>query len=445
MSGVTGFSHLEYVFAAAEVLKNSPDHRATSDDIKEAIRKVAKERLHQWLIKVGWRLDEQHLPNKIIDDCLQALKKWKLVKQEGMYIKATDEILLMGELLEKKQDIDARRILLNSILRSNKELPFHPSNILINIRNSGPEHKIKMVFSGITEKVEQNGRRKRKSITLEEMSMEIPFITESGVALDDGFFVKEKLQTNFRAFDVMRDWGVFFELLDYRSLEPGTMNNLLSKYASPNYFDELAKKYGCKSVHIERPKQMVYLTVRIASLSELMDVHRDELNKPNLNDFAQRCIKEILSELNLTTHEEISAEKIIESGLRRGISFVSDGPNVYGFIEKESLNLINPYRTYALMHPKVTLEDFKTCVEKIHDKLSNGRPSVPVWVGDLAELVCAELRIPESLFEELLLKLKLAGKVFFHKAPMFIAGVKRRRRLPIVDETGRSYHMVSLR
>jgi hypothetical protein len=443
MSSVTGFSHLEYVFAAAEVLRNSPDHRATSDDIKEAIKKVAKERLHQWLIKVGWRFGEQHLPKKIIDDCLQALKKWKLVKQEGMYIKATDEILFIGELLEKKQDIDARRMLLNSIWCSSKELPFHPSNILMKIRDSGPEHKIKMVFSGIPEKVEENGRR--KCITLEEMSMEIPFITESGVALDDGSFVKEKLRTNFRAFDVMRDWGVFFELLDYRSLEPGTMNNLLSKYASPNYLDELAKKHGCKSVRIERPKQMVYLTVRIASLSELMDVHRDELNKPNLNDFAQSCIKEILSELNFTTHEEISVEKIIESGLSKGIFFVSDGPDVYGFIGKDSFNLINPHRTYALMRPKVTLEDFKACVNKIHDKLSNGRPMVPVWIGDLAELVCAELRIPESLFKELLLKLKLMGAVFFHKAPMFIAGVKRRRRLPIVDETGRSYQMVSLR
>lgn len=441
MSSVTGFSHLEYVFAAAEALRNSPNHCATPDDIKMAIKKVAEERIHQWLIKVGWKLESRR-PDKIIDDCLQALKKWKLVKQEGECIKATNEILLMGELLERKQDVDARRILLNSILCSNKELPFHPSNILLKIRDSGPEHKIKMVFAGQMENVE---KRQRKSKTLDEMSMEIPFITESGTALDDGSFVKEKLQTNFRAFDIMCDWGTFFELLDYRSLEPGAMNNLLYEYASHNYLIDLAKKYGYKSVYIERPKRMVYLTVRIASLSELIVAHRSEIDKLNLNDFARRCIKEILSALDFASHEEVSAEKIIEKGLERGIYFISDGPSIYGFVGKNDFHLIDPQKTYALMYPKVTLDDFEACVKKNHDKLSNGRPMVPVWVGDLAELVCAELRIPESLFRELLLKLKLKEVVVFHKAPMFIAGVKRRRRLPIVNETGRSYQMVSLR
>lgn len=444
MSSVTGFSHLEYIFAAAEALKNSPDHCATPEDIKKAIKQVAKERIHQWLIKVGWK--ESRQPDKIIDYCLQALKKWKLVKQEDTCIKAMNEILLIAELLEKKQDAAARRILLNSILRSNKELPFHPSNLLIKIRDSGPDHKIKMVFTGKLEKAAE--KEQRKSKTLEEMSMEIPFVTESGVALDDGSFVKEKLQTNFRAFDVMRDWGKFFELLDSRSLEPGAMKSLLHKYAPSNYLVDLAKKYGYKSVHIERPKQMVYLTVRIASLSELMVAHSNhsnEIGKLNLKDFAQRCIKEILSALDFTPYEEITAEKIVDRGVERGIHFISDGPNIYGFVERNDLHSIDPQRTYALIHPKVTLDTFETCIKKNHDKLSNGRPMVPVWVGDLAELVCAELRIPESLFKELLLKLKLREVVVFHKAPMFIAGVKRRRRLPIVDETGRSYQMISLR
>jgi len=411
LGGVTGFSHLEYIFAAAKVLKEKPDGRCERDEIIEAIKESAERRIQEWFAKVGWR--EQRRPGKIIEECLRAMKKWNLIDLDENIVKAKEEILLIGSLLEKSQVNYAKKRLLNAILTSRKEKPFHPSNLLMKIRNSGPMHKIRLVFRG-----------------KKEMSKEIPFVTESGMVPDDGCFVKEILRTNFRAIDVIRDWGVFFELLDYTSLES-------------KYLNEISKKYGYQREKIERPRHLLFLTVRIASLSELKQAILENPENLGINDFSQRCIREILQTLNFR-NGNVTFERIVEKSLEMNLDVISDGPEAYGYITKDNIHLIDPQRTYVIMRPKINLEDFKRCVEESHRKITGGRPIIPVWVGDLAETVCANLRIPESLFRKLLLELKVTGAVVFHKAPMFIAGVKRRRRLPIVDETGRSYQQVSL-
>lgn len=446
LTSVTGFSLLDYVLDVARFYRAINGEAANKQDLEKAVLKTSEERRRRWLVEVGVRT---RTPKEkgIIQDCLEVmLGKWSLLEPKDDMITPTTNLMQIGELLQASREADAKQHLLDAMLRSRKEIPFSPSNILLKIRNRTSPQIFRMAFC-----CSYSQDKKRRSKVLPEPGPECLYTNRDGTALDDFVFVKDILDTNFRAFDIMCDWGLFFELLDYISLESEDLKDILFKKVGQGYMEQVALKApeylpeGARvlGVTVNRPTRLVYLTMQMASVSEILSGVQ-EIEGPHLSTFSKSCVRNLCAILQ-PIDEDTSKEEMLSIARARGILILSDGPDIFGIPSDSEFSKLHPDRTYLLAMREPGIEEFANSVRETHRNLTGGRPIVPVWAGDLSEAVCYELRIPESVFTNNLLKLKGLGKVQFHKSPLIwqVAGSKGRRRRPIIFG-GRGYGKVSL-
>jgi len=454
-TSVTGFSRLVYILDMAKYCRNR--NQVKGKELLEVVLKTAEELEEDWMIKVGKRPGKK--AGNIARTCVEALTKWGVLSkvQTGLAIEETTytpskKLRIIGELVANGREEEAKHHLLDVVLTGGEE-PFYPSRLWVPIRDY--RIKIIQVMFGCR-KTGEDGKKHIKTVP----GPTISFKEAEGIAYDDGIFVRDRVNTNFRAFDIMcgkGGWGEFFGIINNFPLETSVLESRLTR----EQITEARKKYSCSTIVVKRPALGVYLTVLLASFDELkralLILEKNQslsLEELALNldksTHAVECITNILYRLNLISKEgtkwkrshegEITFRELFERSKGKSV-VISDSPRAMG-VRKEFHPDLDPKRCYVLMKAPMSLSIFEETVTEIYGKLVRDRFGYPVWIGDLQNSVCRVLRITKDVFQNFLLKLHEKGTVNLHKAPILDERIAY-KRLPIIHQ-GRAYYQVSI-
>jgi hypothetical protein len=443
---VTGISHIEYIFPIATYVHMQNKDSITKEEILSIVREEAIRREKEKALALGkfWQDYEKKLAKKksflkgITDSLILAMRKWGLI--EDARTKEIFQVLPplrdIGKLNSMTEVEKAKIRLYELILRSKKETPFEPFNLLMQIRNN------------VLDEIEAIVKRDHKKII---ERFQVPY--SEGRVYNDNFFVYKKLGTNFRSFDIMTDWGYFFELLDTYETSP-----ILIKEAKRR---------------VLYPKYEVFLTKVISTINEMnqfLEFAKEKTEPLSINDFQDKfkyskyatiSVLHNLKALDLLEYKEekigISSKAlsiqdvkeltkaIFEKITTRGGLIILDAPEEKAVLSTFSTN-INPNYTLIMLNPSWSLEDFEKSIRSAYDRLTKGMVYRYVWISKLRKEVCRELRIHSSTFDSFLCKLgeEKPEIVEFAKA----AGDVTRRMLTKFDKTfkfrGNVYRMIRI-
>jgi hypothetical protein len=407
MGAVTGISHIEYILPIASYAFTEKKDTISIEEILSIVRNEAIKREKEKALAIGkfWQDYEKKMAKKrsflqgITTSLILAMKKWGLIKE--IEPRRTFQVLsalfdignfnLIGD-LER-----AKLYLYELILKSKKEKPFEPLNFLMKIRDNKLEEIEAVIKRGDEEIVE---------------IFKVPYL--EGRVYNDNRFVCKVLETNFRSFDIMKDWGRFFELIDT--------------------YEEVPISIDAKNGKIEYPKYEVFLTKVVCTIDE---AHKflefaKEKNVASITDFidnfkkskyATISILHNLKALNLIEYKEgriiasnsgLSIQKIEElvkavfEGimLRKGFLVVDSPEDKAVLLEPSSRINVDPRYSLIMFNPSWSLTDFERTIKEFYDRLTGGMHYRYVWIPLLRKEVCRELRIHSSMFDSLLSKLK---------------------------------------
>jgi len=423
------------------------------------VLKTAEELEEDWLIKVGKRAGKK--ANKIAQTCVEASTKWGFLSKvqtgtHALTIEKTTytpskELRNIGELFANGREEEAKHHFLDAVLAGGEE-PFYPSRLWVPIRDSRIE-SIQVMFG--CRKVGKDGKKHMETVP----GPTIFFKEADGIAYDDGIFVRDRVNTNFRAFDIMcwkGGWGEFFGIINNFPLEMSALTSRLTK----EQLNEAKEKYSCSTIAIKRPVHGVYLTVLLASFDELLSTFlllekplslEDLASDLDKNTYTIECITNILHRLKLISKEgtkwkrsyedEITFRELFERS--KGKSVVICDHSLAVGVRKEFSSDLNPKRCYVLMKMSTSLSMFEKTVTEIYGSLVKDRFGYPVWIGDLQNSVCRVLRITKDVFQDLLLKLHEKEIVNLHRAPTLGMRAVAYKRRPIIYQE-RAYYKVSI-
>ena len=175
--------------------------------LEKAIQQTSKRLRDKWFTQLGLRIKREPKTEGIIRECLNVmLGRWGLLERKDGRISGSQRLVEIGAMLTESREMDARWHLYDAMLRSKRETAFSSSNLLLKIRNSRSDRTFRVTFT-------MHGRVIRDDKGEHLRGPECRFTHEDGTALNDASFVQDELSTNFRAFDIMVDWGLFFCLL----------------------------------------------------------------------------------------------------------------------------------------------------------------------------------------------------------------------------------------
>ena len=443
---VTGISHIDYILPIAAYARGR--NQISESEILQIVRKEAVKREKQKALFAGkfWIDYEKKLRSEkrflkgITNSLILAMRKWQLIKDTDM-----KGLFRIGEPLVDLSKLDtttnngsrhAKLLLYNSVLQSGKESLFNPSSFLISIRDNAVS-KIHALCS-------TNGGRITKEL-------EIPYV--EGRAYNDHYFVYTKLGTNFRSFDIMRDWGYLFGFL--------------------NDYDTISTAVE-KGEKILYPKYEVYLTKVVSSLHEKIQVlkHLHSLNTPlavddfqnilGMNKYAVVCVIHNLKFLDLVSYEKERAflderarntisgmqrntellSFLCKEIIRKGALLVSDDPRRRGVLA--NFNDLDPEHAFMFADPSWEMSDFEKALKEAYVSLTGGKTYRYTWIPILRQKVCRKLRIHNDTFDSLLSLLfeQKPEMIEFSKAAGDVTRRMLRRFKKPFKLRGRTYRMI---
>ncbi len=404
---VTGISHIEYILPIASYAFTEKKNVLKIDDIFNIVRSEAIKREKEKALAIGkfWQDYDKKIAKKknflqgITTSLILAMKKWGLMKEtepKGNF-QVLQPLLIIGNLNSVGDLEKAKLYLYELILKSKKEKPFEPLNFLMKIRDNVVEKIEALFMKNAEEKVE---------------SFHVPRL--EGRAYNDNLFVRKILGTNFRSFDIMKDWGRFFELLETYEEVPISVDREYEKIKYPKY-EVFLTKILCT---VDEMYKFLEFTKESSSVSitDLMDNFKKSKyavisilhNLKVLNMIEYREGKIIASNIGLSIQNVEQLLKVIYEGIRLKKGFlVVDSPEDKAVLLEFSHDInVDPSYLLVIFNSSWSLADFEKTVRDVYDNLTGGMHYRYVWIPLLRKEVCRELRIHGSMFDHLLSRLK---------------------------------------
>lgn len=444
---VTGISHIDYIFPIAAYAYLLKKDSITRREILHIVREEAVKREREKALYLGkfWQDYEKKLARKksflegITGSLILAMRKWGLIEKidRNESFKVLPILYKIGELYTAKRTKLAKIRLLDSILNSKKENPFEPFNFLMKIRNNVVDR---------IEVVVKRGKNDRLIETFTVSELE-------GRAYNDHLFVYKKLGTNFRSFDIMVDWGIFFELLYTYNKTPLSKIDIEGTILYPKYevfltkvlctlnemvmFFDFIKNKG-QGLEIEdfrdRFPYNKYVIVSILHNLKALDIIHYHKGKIEIPDSLR----------SIANSEKLGKIILRKIASKEGLLLI-DSPNEKG-VYLQAITDFAPEYTIVAMDPQWKLSDFEKALRASYSRLTGGLSYRYMWIAKIKEEVCRELRIHGSTFDSYLCKLaeERPGLIEFSKA----AGDVTRRTLTKFDKPfkfkGNIYRMMRI-
>ena len=417
---VSRFSSLRYILqiGADSISKKE----LTTDDVLQSIVKTRKEieleRIGHPFTRVSLSHAEQesYWKKKYIrrraDETYKILEKWNLIDENG---RVTETLEKIGQayneyrLSGRENNLElAKKLLLNAILSCGKEEPFNPSRFLMKIRDCSL-HELLI-----------KGRIDQKEIVTKTIQVD-----EEGIAYATRTFINQVANTNPVTFEVLRDWGKFFELT--------------------NWFQVRLK--GLTNFRVISPKFGIYLTRSVCTLRELLfaalfiknegptsneelSFHLSESLERKYNLYTIRSILYALDFLGLVTQQsgkyvftgstKINSVNLIEKTLKKDCLILSEG-NRKGVIFKHNKDFsdIDENKVFLLFKPRINLKTFYKVMETTFSSLLVHATQHFVYIPVLREETCKALRVSDRVFDNLLTECarEYYEKIEFVRAP----------------------------
>ena len=426
---VIGLSKLEYIMQLAKRFKYTEFtfEEARQEIIRES-QKIEKDR-ERYVKARRYRYKEPVSMVTATKKAIEALeKRWSLIEKvdENKYL-PLDKFAKIGEALEKGNVESAKLQLFDTILSSQKELPFCPSRFFIGLRNYVTEElrfQSKFVHGLGKKAKEKLPKYLTKKIEREE-----------GIAYwpDENFIHTHPVHSNTFSLTVISDWGEFFSFLE--------------KFPDRIYLD---RKYYVQG-------QKFFLVRNLATISELLGV-ANFLGKQNL-------ISLISTKLELTryaaSHIAFCANKLVEVLPTNDIKEILNETmakggtciDVRGLISEynKEVEKEDPNRIFVVFKEKVGLNRFvaEICLNYSQAIKAKPTPTGYIPISTLKGMVCKKLRINSREFDELFEEthekfrsplISLAHASYDTLRSMPIAHCKKAAILI----RGRTYHLVNL-
>ncbi len=393
---VSRFSNLEYILGVAE--KTLDKNFLSIDDVLEAIIEVRKEielmrQRHVYprvlLDKAEdekyWR--EKYYKHRAIE-LFNLLKKWILVEKDG---RIRENLKTIGEAYVKYKEskdnkmlVLSKNLLLNAILKSEREKPFAPSRFLIGIRNS--------FISELNVEVKVDGGEKEKKIIK---------INEEGIIYSNVNF----MNLNPVSLTVLRDWGKFFELTNWFHVRFKDL-----KVISPKYGMYLTR-YMASINEIETVMQ--YLRDKNADSLNGILTHLSKLTGHHYTNYMVESIVKVGEKLNIFSIKnnrvhlqqyEINTLQLLEKSLSSGCLVLLNDRKVAFNKEDLSSTDVNEKATFVLVEPELSIDGFFERLKETFRSLIWDATQRFVYIPVLKEETCKNLRISDRIFEQFLLK-----------------------------------------
>lgn len=400
---VSRFSPLQYIL---EIATYSTDKESLSvidvlEIIAQARKKIELERAERPFtrISLSYAEEEDYWKQKYVkrraEEVYRVLRKWNLLDENG---EVTNRLKKIGEfyheyLMSGKEDKleISKNLLLDSILKSGKEEPFSPSRFLLKIR----DHYLSRL------KVKCKTRNKK-------IIERIIDINEEGIAYATKDFVEKVINTNLVSFQVLRDWGKFFELTNWFRM----------RLRDPDVINVISPKFG---IYLTRQTCTLYEMIQASTFicsrksmspQELMQ-YMSHKNKKNYSLYVIKSILYGLEYLGLVKKElgnyvftapiEISPRNMILLGLKKNCLILSEGER-RGVVFKLEEKLIDedPRKILFLFKPKIDLQKFYKGLKQVYSSLLTYRAQNFVYIPVLREETCKFLRITDNTFDRLL-------------------------------------------
>jgi len=404
---VTGISHIEYVLPIARYARDKA--QISRREILEVVRREAAERERIEAIFAGKGIDyNRKMKSKplflegITNSLILAMKKWDLLgKATTMDLFPVPQSLRKLCVIDATEDgglLQAKTSIYDCIMRSGKETIFEPSNLLLSIRDNSVS-TIKAVMKDTT------------ATTIEEFAIS----GCEGRAYNDYYFVHDKLKTNFRSFDIIRDWGYFF--------------GLLNEYKNVPVSADIAKR-------IKYPQYEIYLTKTICSMYEILETIQhlrkagrtltgEDLGRLlGINKYSVVCIVYNLKSLGLVSYREaeiIPEEDLFKTGMsdqeilcqtiyrkvrQIGSVLVSDDPSSRGVLASiDETRKTDPKHLYLITTTLWKIEDFQRVLRQAYLRVTDGKPYRYAYIQSVRKEACRALRIHDDAFDEYLREL----------------------------------------
>jgi hypothetical protein len=403
---VTGISHIDYIFPIATYVNMQSKDSVTKEEILYIVREEAKRREKEKALATGkfWQDYEKKLLKKkrflegITNSLILAMRKWGLIRESATngVFRVLPALHDIG-MLNVTHKVEMAKIrLYDLILKSKKESPFEPSNLLLQIRNN------------LLDKIEAIIEKEKNKQIIESFS--IPYL--EGRAYNDNIFVRKKLGTNFRSFDIMKDWGSFFELLDVYEEIPISNINVKGRILYPKYEVFLTKV-------ISTVKEMIQFLEFVREKSKPLTIN-DFQNQFRYSKYVTVSILHNLKALDLIEYEEenIRISSMVQSTrdakdltktifneiTPRGGLIVLDSPKEKAVLS-EFCREIDPTYMFVMMNPSWKLDDFEKVLRASYNRFTGGLGYRYTWIAKLRKEVCRELRIHSSMFDSFLCRL----------------------------------------
>lgn len=401
---VSRFSPLDYILeiAAYSTNKKMLDIVDILEIIAQVRKKIELKRAEHPFTRISLSLAEkedywkQKYVKRRAKEVYGVLRKWKLLDENSG---VTSKFKKIGEfyqdyLTTRKEDkLEISKILLlDSILTSKKEEPFFPSRFLLKIR----DHSLSQLT--VKCKIRNN-----------EITEKIIDVNEEGIAYATKDFVEKVVNTNLVSFQVLRDWGKFFELTNWFQV----------RLKDPNVTSVISPKFGiyltrqiCTLYEIEQALTFFIRNKKSAFPHELMQ-YMSHMNKKDYSLYVIKSLLSGLEQLGLVKEDsgkyiftgpcEITPRNVILLGLKKNCLIISDGMQK-GVIFKLEENLMSEdlHKILFLFKPKIDLQNFYNGLKQVYSLLLTDRTQNFVYIPVLREETCKLLRITDNTFDYLL-------------------------------------------
>jgi len=355
-------------------------------------------------------------------------------------------LLEIGERYHSGRVDEAKKLILDTIIRSGCYRLFDPSRFLLPIRNSSIDTVIP--FKIVKEFV--NGMKHKTRKYLEPIQIG----KEEGTGYKNDYrLIYEVLQTNPVRLDVMLDWGSFFKMLNF----------FWPEFKKPKY-----ERRNSETIFV--PNKGFYLCKIVVSCAELLSlekiireenaVARDEIQrKLGLTSYATTCVLYSglrLDMISMKDNNEFSTKKeiknlgtLINEASRMGVTIVSDGGQYRGLVQTSN-SLLEPAHTLLLMERDWSLSKFFQTLTSQYRGLVKGETVLYAPVFRLRESVCRVLRMHDDTFDRYL-TMCIRSKDFLGRILLGIQSPEMRHKLrargleKAFILSGKSYYQIKVK
>lgn len=450
MSGKEGKSFQDSHDSGQHGVPRLSELRYVLDFGKEAryLEKVDERQILQILTKVRYEIEKErqassaakrvglpelqtsfrkgHMKKGAVVDFIKFSSNLGLLRRPGSIEEYVPDARLkaIGERYHSSSVDEAKKLLLDTIIRSGCYRLFDPSCFLLPVRDSSIDTVTP--FKIVREVI--NGKKLRKRESLKPIQIE----REEGTGYKNDYrLIYEILQTNPVRLDVMLDWGSFFRMLNF----------FWPEFKKPKY-----ERRNNETLFV--PNKGFYLCKIVVSCAELLSlekilseentVTRDQIQrKLGLTSYATTCVLYSSLKLDMISmmgNNEFSTKKeiktlgtLINEASRIGAMIVSDGAQYRGLVETPN-PLLEPTHTFLLMERDWSLSKFFRTLTSQYRDLVNDETVLYAPVFRLRESVCRVLRMHDDTFDRYLV-MCIRSKDFLGRISLGIQSPEMRRRL----------------